>query len=58
MGDLAFGKSFNMMKDGVDHYFYKSTHMNIILIGIFSVRPNPFDEIHTLLGLPAHLDAA
>lgn len=38
MGDLAFGKSFNMMKDGVDHYFYKSTHMNMILIGIFSVR--------------------
>lgn len=37
MGDLAFGKTFNMMKDGVDHYFFKTTHANMVLIGIFSV---------------------
>lgn len=38
MGDLAFGKTFNMMRDGVDHYFFKTTHANMVLIGIFSVR--------------------
>lgn len=25
MGDLAFGKSFNMLKDGVKHYFVRIT---------------------------------
>lgn len=37
MGDLAFGQSFGMMKRGEDHYFLTSTHMNMLLIGIFSV---------------------
>lgn len=37
MGDFAFGKPFNMMRDGVDHYFFKTTHANMVLIGIFSV---------------------
>lgn len=37
MGDLAFGKSFNMLKDGKDNYFLSTTHMNMVLIGIFSV---------------------
>ncbi|CAN8099361.1 unnamed protein product [Discula destructiva] len=36
MGDLAFGGSFNMMKSGQDHYYLKSTHSNMILVGIFS----------------------
>lgn len=42
MGDFAFGKPFNMMRDGVDHYFFKTTHANMVLIGIFSVGL-PFD---------------
>lgn len=37
MGDLAFGKSFDMLKGGVDHYFLATTHVNMVLIGIFSV---------------------
>lgn len=36
MGDLAFGRSFNMMRDGIDHYFFTTTHLNMVLIGIFS----------------------
>lgn len=39
MGDLAFGNSFNMLKDGKDNYFLSTTHMNMVLIGIFSVSP-------------------
>lgn len=37
MGDLAFGKSFDMMKRGEDHYFLTTTHLNMVFIGIFSV---------------------
>lgn len=37
MGDFAFGESFNMLRDGVDHYFLKTTHANMVFIGIFSV---------------------
>ncbi|POS69554.1 benzoate 4-monooxygenase cytochrome P450 [Diaporthe helianthi] len=36
MGDLAFGHSFHMMRDGIDHYFFTTTHLNMVLIGIFS----------------------
>ncbi|KAG8169544.1 hypothetical protein KVR01_000289 [Diaporthe batatas] len=36
MGDLAFGRSFHMMRDGVDHYFFTTTHLNMVLIGMFS----------------------
>ncbi|KAL2282986.1 hypothetical protein FJTKL_10317 [Diaporthe vaccinii] len=36
MGDLAFGRSFNMMRDGIDHYFFTTTHLNMTLIGLFS----------------------
>lgn len=25
-----------MMRDGIDHYFFKTTHLNMILIGLFS----------------------
>lgn len=25
-----------MMKDGIDHYFFKTTHLNMIIIGLFS----------------------
>lgn len=37
MGDLAFGRSFNMMKDNTAHDFFKATHTSMVLIGIFSV---------------------
>ncbi|KAH8660217.1 cytochrome P450 [Xylariales sp. PMI_506] len=29
MGDLAFGKSFNMMRDGIKHYFMKALHADM-----------------------------
>lgn len=51
MGDFSFGKSFNMMKDGVDHYFFTSTHANMVLIGIFSVRPKVSSPLRGLAGL-------
>lgn len=41
MGELAFGNGFNLMRDGVDHYYYKSVHANMALIGIFSVCVPP-----------------
>lgn len=25
-----------MMRDGIDHYFFTTTHLNMILIGLFS----------------------
>ncbi|KAM5360147.1 hypothetical protein ACJZ2D_013962 [Fusarium nematophilum] len=36
MGDLAFGKSFNMLRDGVVHYYMKSVHTNMLLVSAFS----------------------
>ena len=36
MGDMAWGKSFNMLRDGVKHYFMKALHANMVNIGIFS----------------------
>ncbi|POR35382.1 Tryprostatin B 6-hydroxylase [Tolypocladium paradoxum] len=36
MGDLAFGKSFNMLKDGVVHYYMESVHANMLAAGAFS----------------------
>ncbi|KAH7009562.1 benzoate 4-monooxygenase cytochrome P450 [Ilyonectria destructans] len=36
MGDLAWGKSFNMLQDGVKHYFMKSLHADMTSIGLFS----------------------
>ena len=32
MGDLAFGKSFNMLVDGVKHFFMTSLHNNMFFI--------------------------
>lgn len=34
MGDLAFGKSFNMLKNGVNHYFMTALHADMLTIGI------------------------
>jgi len=36
MGDMAFGKSFNMLQDGVKHYFMTALHANMVNIGLFS----------------------
>lgn len=33
MGDLAFGKSFGMLRDGVKHYFMKSLHADMTNVG-------------------------
>ncbi|GKT40345.1 cytochrome P450 monooxygenase FCK2 [Colletotrichum spaethianum] len=36
MGDLAFGKSFGMLKKGIKHYFMTSLHQDMQAIGMFS----------------------
>lgn len=36
MGDLAFGKSFNMLIDGKDAYILKQLHADMKGIGLFS----------------------
>ncbi|CEJ93656.1 hypothetical protein VHEMI09232 [[Torrubiella] hemipterigena] len=36
MGDLAFGKSFDMLKDGVVHDYMKVVHTNMMAIGAFT----------------------
>lgn len=36
MGDMALGKSFNMLHDGIKHYFMTTLHKNMDLIGLFS----------------------
>lgn len=33
MGDLSFGKSFGMLRDGVKHYFMKSLHADVTSMG-------------------------
>lgn len=33
MSDLAFGKSFGMVKDGVKHYFMSTLHADMINVG-------------------------
>ncbi|KAK7427633.1 hypothetical protein QQZ08_005908 [Neonectria magnoliae] len=42
MGDLAFGKSFNMLQDGVKHYYMKLIHSNMILTTSFGRFPWAF----------------
>lgn len=36
MGDLAWGKSFNMLRDGIKHYFMVVLHADMTNIGLFS----------------------
>jgi hypothetical protein len=36
MGDLAFGKSFNMLKNGVKHYFMQALHLDMMGIGVLT----------------------
>ncbi|KAF5024608.1 hypothetical protein F66182_3371 [Fusarium sp. NRRL 66182] len=39
MGDLAFGKSFNMLRGGVKHYFMNALHESMTLNGYLSHIP-------------------
>jgi hypothetical protein len=36
MGDLAFGRSFNMLRDGAAHKYMKSSHDNMLTATAFS----------------------
>ncbi|KIW12678.1 hypothetical protein PV08_09956 [Exophiala spinifera] len=36
MGDLAWGKSFHMLRDGIKHYFMLCLHADMMNIGLFS----------------------
>ncbi|KAJ5557044.1 hypothetical protein N7494_000959 [Penicillium frequentans] len=36
MGDLSFGKSFDMLADNEDKYFYNQLHADMKMIGLFS----------------------
>ncbi|KAJ4321440.1 hypothetical protein N0V84_005362 [Fusarium piperis] len=36
MGDLAFGQSFGMLRDGIKHYYMKLGEENSLLIGAFT----------------------
>lgn len=36
MGDLAWGKSFNMLRDGIKHYFMTALHADMVSVGLFS----------------------
>ncbi|EGY22529.1 averantin oxidoreductase [Verticillium dahliae VdLs.17] len=36
MGDLAFGRSFNMMKDGIVHYYMQAVHTSMQAVAAFS----------------------
>ncbi|KAM0431326.1 hypothetical protein ACHAPT_005300 [Fusarium lateritium] len=36
MGDLAFGRSFGMLRDGIKHYYMELGDTNMSLIGAFS----------------------
>jgi hypothetical protein len=39
MGDLSFGKSFNMLQNGVKHYFMTSLHTDVKIIGYLCHLP-------------------
>ncbi|KAL9943998.1 hypothetical protein D7B24_000866 [Verticillium nonalfalfae] len=36
MGDLAFGRSFDMMKDGIVHYYMQAVHTSMQAVAAFS----------------------
>jgi cytochrome P450 len=36
MGDLAFGKSFDMLKNGVKHYFMEALHLDMMGIRVLT----------------------
>lgn len=39
MGDLSFGKSFNMLRDGIKHYFMRNLHANVKILGVCALVP-------------------
>lgn len=39
MGDLAFGKSFNMLRDGIKHDFVSNLHTDMKILGSCSSIP-------------------
>jgi hypothetical protein len=53
MGDLAFGKSFDMLREGVKHYFLKSLHANMMMVGYLSHLPwiIPFFKLIPILNV-------
>ncbi|RMZ81077.1 hypothetical protein DV738_g2396, partial [Chaetothyriales sp. CBS 135597] len=51
MGDMAFGKGFNMLKDGVVHYYMAYVHENMLAVGVFSHLIWIFPLFKTIPGL-------
>jgi hypothetical protein len=51
MGDLSFGKSFNMLVDGKDAYILKQLHADMRSIGLFSHLTWLFPFVKRIPGL-------
>lgn len=51
MGDLAFGNGFDMLKDGVVHYYMESVHANMLAVSAFSHLVWIFPLIKAIPGL-------
>ncbi len=54
MGDLAFGKPFDMIKDGIVHDYMAVVHTNMLAIGAFSHLIWMFPIIKAIPGLNRH----
>jgi cytochrome P450 family 628 len=53
MGDLSFGKSFGMLREGVKHYFMTSLHADMTSIGLFGHLPWLFPFVKMTPGVNA-----
>ena len=51
MGDLAFGEGFNMLKDGIVHYYMASVHEGMLAVSAFSHLIWIFPLIKAIPGL-------
>lgn len=51
MGDLSFGKSFGMLKEGEKHYFMKSLHADMTYIGLLGRIPWLFPFVKITPGI-------
>ncbi|PYH91424.1 cytochrome p450 monooxygenase [Aspergillus ellipticus CBS 707.79] len=51
MGDLAFGKSFDMLQTGVKHYFMNSLHADMTNVGVLGHLPWIFPIFKVTPGL-------
>ncbi|CAI6089851.1 unnamed protein product [Clonostachys chloroleuca] len=51
MGDLAFGRSFNMLRDGAAHKYMKSSHDNMLTATAFSHLVWTFPIVKKIPGL-------